>query len=74
MNKVQELYDLACKFLELPDMTRFIIGTHFRVIDAAEFWLDLDKSNKIIFCNSVKKDYESFKSHIEHRTGLTRVH
>lgn len=74
MNRVEELYKLACDFLGLTDMTRFIIGTHFKAIDANEFWIDIDKANQIIFCKSIKKDCSGFKRHVEFRKRLNNVH
>jgi ribosomal protein L17 len=68
MNRVKDIYETAVKFLSLQDMARAIIGTHFRIINFNEFFIDQDKANSIILehIGTTKVKYDEFKRIVNH--------
>lgn len=62
MNRVKEYYETAVRFLALPPMAQYIIGTSFHLMKYEEFMLNQDSIPDIIFMRVVeKKRYAEFR-------------
>lgn len=62
MNRVKDYYETAVKFLSLPPMARYIIGTTFFLAKWEEFVLNEDEISDMIFQRVVeKKLYPQFR-------------
>jgi hypothetical protein len=66
-NKVTELYDVACIFLSLPITSRYLVGTHFRLLsDTTLAFGNRDHMDETIFRGVFEKGiYKEFKSFIQ---------
>lgn len=61
INRVEHYYDTAVKFLALPPMARYIIGTTFYLAKWEEFVLNEDDISVMIFQRVIeKKCYKEF--------------
>lgn len=66
MNRVKEYYEAACIFSDLPEMARYIVGTHFSVKDAL-FHLTPEVRDAIIFKDIVERNLlPEFQRYITH--------
>lgn len=62
MNRVEDFYETAVKFLALPPMARYIIGTSFFAAQWEEFTLNEDEITDKIFQRVIeKKQYKAFR-------------
>lgn len=69
-NRVQEIYEVAVKFLSLPVMSRFMIGTHFGAGGYQNFVGDEFEAAVSILRIAYIKDFGMFKNLVE--GGYTR--
>lgn len=62
MNRVKDYYETAVKFLSLPPMAQYIIGTSFHIMKWEEFLLNQDEISAMIFKRVLEKNhYIEFK-------------
>lgn len=61
-NKVAILYEIAQLYLSLDHLNKFLLATHFRLIDVEEFMLPEAESDVIILKRVVERElYHDFK-------------
>lgn len=67
MNRVAELYDIASDYLSLSVGARFIVATHFRLVDDRILaYGDKDKMDHMVFTTVVKnKMLPEFKKFVQ---------
>lgn len=71
---VKELYELACMYLVLPDMTRFVIGTFFTEDKWERFHADPDKYAENVFRQAANNGrLFTLKFHILRQKGIIDV-
>jgi|HubBroStandDraft_5_1064220.scaffolds.fasta_scaffold906271_2 hypothetical protein len=62
VNRVQDYYETAVKFLALPPMARFVIATSFALVQYEEFILNEEEMSDMIFLRVIEKNkYDDFR-------------
>lgn len=61
MNRIEELYETALKYLALSDMARYLIGTHFGYFSYDEFFENPNHVSEKIFVLAYKRDFVTLK-------------
>lgn len=73
-NRVESYYETAVKFLALPPMARYVIGTSFALVKYEEFILNEDGISDMIFARMIENNkYREFRFIVMNHRSLNGI-
>ena len=73
-NRVKAYYETAVKFLALPPMARYVIGTSFALVKYEEYILNEDGISDMIFSRAIEKNkYREFHNIVSNYRSLNGI-